>query len=92
MAIYRFRSGGRVRRVFVGGRDEWALRQLMKAGTRGCTPLKSPALRWAAYVHNLRNKGIPIETLPERHDGPFPGHHARYVLRADVQQETRRAS
>lgn len=68
----------------IGGRDEWALAQLVQAGADGCTPITNPAPRWAAYVHNLRGMGIQIETLTEKHGGAFPGNHARYILRSQV--------
>ena len=69
------------------GRDEWALRQLMAAGGQGCTPIENPAPRWSAYIHDLRHEhGLDIETVPERHGGPFPGTHARYVLHSDVRE------
>ena len=32
----------------------------------------------------LRKRGIDIVTLPERHDGDYPGNHARYVLKSAV--------
>jgi hypothetical protein len=35
-------------------------------------------------VYDLRKLGIVIETIRERHDGPFAGEHARYVLRSPV--------
>lgn len=70
--------------VSVSGRDRWALEQLIKAGPRGCTPIDSPAPRWSGYVWNLRQMGISIETVTETHKGPFPGSHARYVLRSIV--------
>lgn len=67
------------------GRDAWALRELMRAGPQGVTPLERPAPRWSAYVHNLRREwGVDIVTLDEPHDGPFPGRHGRYVLRSRV--------
>lgn len=67
----------------VTGRDAWALRQLIQAGATGCTPLDHPGPRWSGYVHKLRKLyGIGIETVHERHGGPFPGRHARYVLRS----------
>ena len=67
------------------GRDAWALRQLIEAGPRGCTPIDNPAPRWSGYVHKLRHDhGIQIETIWERHGGPYPGRHARYVLRSKV--------
>ena len=73
-----------VRSVTVTGRDEWALRQLISSALKGCTPIDNPAPRWSAYVHNLRDMGFDIETITERHGGPFPGNHARYVLHSHV--------
>lgn len=64
------------------GRNAWALLALWKAGTQGVTPIDTPAPRWSGYVHNLRRAGVPIETVHEKHGGPYPGTHARYVLRA----------
>lgn len=77
-------SAGEPFQVVVSGRDRWALEQLRKAGAKGCTPIKNPAPRWAAYVHDLRTLGVEIETITEPHEGDFPGHHARYVLRSGV--------
>jgi len=71
-------------RITVSGRDAWALNRLRKAGRKGCTPITEPAPRWSAYVHNLRKLGVEIETIHEPHEGQFPGHHARYVLRSAV--------
>ena len=68
----------------VAGRDRWALEALIAAGGDGCTPIDTPGPRWSGYVHNLRNLGVPIETVTEAHGGPFKGTHARYVLRALV--------
>jgi hypothetical protein len=68
----------------VYGRDAWTLNQLLQAGERGCTPIDNPAPRWSGYVHNLRKLGLNIETIHEAHQGPFPGTHARYVLRSPV--------
>ena len=70
--------------VTVVGRERWALRQLAKAGTKGIASVESPALRLAAYVCELRKKGVPIETLTEPHGGDFPGTHARYVMHATI--------
>ena len=82
MGLYRFwQLEDRPFELSVAGRDEWALRALIRAGEKGCTPIDNPAPRWSAYVHNLRRLGIPIETLTERHGGNYPGNHARYVLR-----------
>jgi hypothetical protein len=72
--------------IFVSGRDRWALERLMDAGARGCTPIDEPAPRWSGYVFNLRRMGVAIETIHERHGGPFAGTHARYVLRSSVRR------
>ncbi len=71
-------------RIVVSGRDRWALEELRKAGAKGCTPIDNPAPRWSAYVFNLREIGVEIETITEAHEGDFPGHHGRYVLRSGV--------
>ena len=80
-------------RKFVG-RFAWALSELIQAGDRGCTPIDQPAPRWSHYVHRLRQDGIDIETVSERHEGPFAGGHGRYVLRSPVAvvSETRASS
>ncbi len=71
-------------RVVVSGRDRWALEELRKAGAKGRTPIDNPAPRWSAYVFNIRELGVEIETITEPHQGDFPGHHGRYVLRSGV--------
>jgi hypothetical protein len=68
------------------GREAWTLDRLRLAGATGCTPIDQPAPRWSAYVHTLRGRGVPIETLTEPHGGEFAGHHGRYVLRATVRK------
>ena len=68
------------------GREAWALDRLRWAGPKGCTPIEQPAPRWSAYVHTLRGRGVPIETVTEPHGGEFAGTHGRYVLRAKVQK------
>ena len=73
-------DGGRM--VVVRGRDAWALLELKAANDNGCTPIDHPGPRWSGYVHKLRKAGIVIETIRERHSGPFAGQHARYVLRS----------
>jgi hypothetical protein len=70
--------------VTVRGREAWALKALVAAGERGCTPIDHPGPRWSGYVYDLRRLGIVIETIHEPHAGPFPGTHARYVLRSRV--------
>lgn len=70
--------------VCVVGRDAWALKALMRAGSSGCTPIDTPGPRWSHYVWKLRGLGIVVETINEAHEGAFPGHHARYVLHTQV--------
>jgi hypothetical protein len=36
-------------------------------------------------VYVLRRGGLEIETVEERHAGPYPGRHARYLLRSAVE-------
>lgn len=74
--------------IAVSGRVLWALERLAEAGPMGCTPITKPSPRWAAYVHTLRGLGVPIDTIHEKHEGEFPGTHARYVLRATVTPDT----
>jgi len=70
--------------VTVTGRERWALEALIASGNRGCTPIETPGPRWSAYVHDLRRLGVKIDTVHERHAGPFAGRHARFVLRSRV--------
>ncbi|KQM34603.1 hypothetical protein ASF03_21380 [Rhizobium sp. Leaf68] len=70
----------------VVGRFGWMLKALVEAAERGVTPIDHPAPRISAYVHKLRkNYGLLIETIDEKHGGPYPGSHARYVLRTEVE-------
>lgn len=66
------------------GREAWTLACLMEAGESGLTPLDRPAPRWSGYVHALRRRGLDIDTVDERHAGPYPGAHGRYVLRTPL--------
>jgi hypothetical protein len=66
------------------GRLAWTLSELVKAGDTGITTLQNPAPRVSHYVMTLRRKGIAIETLIEKHEGPFPGIHGRYLLASNV--------
>jgi hypothetical protein len=72
------------RTITVVGRDAWALQRLIEVGEAGVTPLDTPGPRWFGYVHKLRKAGLVIETIHEGHGDPFPGTHARYVLRSNV--------
>lgn len=73
--------------IAVTGRVRWALLQLVTSGELGCTPVLHPAPRWSGYIFELRQLGVEIETLTEKHGGDFPGHHGRYVLRCKVTRE-----
>jgi hypothetical protein len=73
------------RTITVVGRDAWALRNLVNAGSAGCTPIDHPGPRWSHYTFKLRRAGFVIETVNEAHGGPFAGTHARYVLRTEVE-------
>ena len=55
-----------------------------RAGDTGCTPIDHPGPRWSGYVRKLRKLGLRIDTINERHGGPFAGRHARYVLRSRI--------
>ncbi|WP_343052738.1 winged helix domain-containing protein [Sneathiella aquimaris] len=71
--------------ITLSGRNAWALKSMIEAGKRGCSPIDTPGPRWSAYVHNLRHEyHIDIQTINESHTGQFPGRHARYVLRSNV--------
>jgi hypothetical protein len=84
-------EGGGTIREFVG-RDAWALAELVSAGTNGLTTLERAAPRWSHYIYKLRRGGIAIETRHEPHAGNYPGHHARYFLRSQLEViETRKA-
>jgi hypothetical protein len=68
------------------GRVEDTLCKLIEAGPEGLTTIEYPAPRTSDYVFKLRKRGFVIETLTESHDGPFPGHHGRYILRSKVER------
>ena len=76
------------------GREAWTLRNLIDAGSKGVSGLVQIGPRLSAYVFDLKRMGIDIEARREPHGGPFPGHHARYVLRSPVEviEETKRAA
>jgi hypothetical protein len=83
ITFVRFKLGDQ--ELTAKGRDAWALSELVKAGDNGCTPLSHPGPRWSHYTWKLRRQGVAIETVTERHGGPWAGHHARYVLRCPVE-------
>jgi hypothetical protein len=71
-------------RITVNGCDAWAPSELVAGGMIGVTPLHNPAPRWSHYVFKLRRAGLVIETIDEKHDGPYAGLHARYVLKTPL--------
>ncbi len=78
-------GGGKKVVLELRGRDAWALSELVMAGASGCTPITHPGPRWSGYVYRLKRKhGLSVETVHETHKGPFPGTHARYVLKTRV--------
>lgn len=66
------------------GRLGWTMAQLFNAGPPGVTTIEPLGSGWSAYVHDLRELGIQIETQMEPHKGAYPSHHARYRLACDV--------
>lgn len=85
--VTKFEVGSR--KIEVSGRNAQTLKELIKAGERGLTSLEFPALRLAAYVHDLRTEyGIEIERIDEKHGGQFSGTHARYKLKSTVKELT----
>ncbi|SMX23374.1 winged helix domain-containing protein [Boseongicola aestuarii] len=79
--IYEIQTDEKTSEIVVSGRARWALEELIASGSKGCTPIDNPAPRWSGYVHNLRQMDVFIETIHEKHQGPFAGTRARYVLR-----------
>jgi len=67
-----------------GCRSAWALLSLIEAGEVGVAPFERPAPRWSLYVSIFRQKGLAIETVLERHGGPYAGRRGRYVLRCPI--------
>jgi hypothetical protein len=75
---------GPEKQVMVGGRKRWALGCLVATGKSGYTLNERPGPRWPAYVFDLRNMGVGIETIREPHGGLSGGTPARYFLRSQV--------
>jgi hypothetical protein len=67
------------------GREAETLLKLIEVGPRGITPMDShrsgPPFRLAAYVHDLKRMGVPIDCVLEAHAG---GRHGRYRLTGNV--------
>jgi hypothetical protein len=79
-------TDGQAQCLELKGREEWALSHLLAAGDRGCTPIDTPGPRWSDYVFKLRRRGIDVATITEKHDGPYAGTHARYVLKSKIER------
>lgn len=77
------------RTLALSGRKAWALAALIDQGDSGVTPLEHVGPRWSDYVFKLRKDGLVIETVEEKHGGPFAGLHARYVLKSPVTEVER---
>lgn len=78
----KVRHGERL--LAVTGRKAFTLAKLIERGDGGMTAFDDVGPRLSHYVFGLRRDGITIETVPERHGGPFAGEHARYVLRSPL--------
>ena len=82
----RYRVGDDGPERVVSGRFAWTLDALVTAGDKGVTPIERPAPRWSHYIDILRDReGLAIDTVEEKHAGPFAGWHGRYVLKSPVQ-------
>jgi hypothetical protein len=66
----------------VMGQTAKAVRALVLAGTQGVTAQEVAgwAYRFAAYCHDLRKKGLEIETKREAHSGGWHGRHVLHTL------------
>jgi hypothetical protein len=82
-----FRIAGENRVCQVEGQEARTLAALYDAGPAGITALEMStwALRLAHYVMKLKKQGLSIEMLREKHAGPVPGWHGRYVLRSQIE-------
>ena len=79
--------GGPVRQIVVGGRVAQTLEELVRHGDRGITAstLGGAAVRISNYILALRrDHELEIETISEKHGGPFAGTHGRFRLRSNV--------
>jgi hypothetical protein len=83
----RFRIVGADRVCEVEGQEARTLTALHDAGAAGITALEVStwALRLAHYVMKLKKLGLSIDMVREKHAGPVPGWHGRYVLRSPIE-------
>lgn len=82
----RFKILGADRICEVEGQEARTLAALHDAGATGITALEVStwALRLAHYVMKLKKLGLSIDMVREKHSGPVPGWHGRYILRSQV--------
>ena len=82
---FKILDAGRVCQV--EGQEARTLAALHDAGSVGITALEVStwALRLAHYVMKLKRHGLAIDMVREKHSGPVPGWHGRYVLRTRIE-------
>jgi hypothetical protein len=92
----QFRITGIDRLYSVEGQESRTLQALVAAGSAGITALEVStwALRLAHHVWKLKKLGVTIDTVREKHAGPAPGVHGRYILRNSIEivDQDRRAA
>lgn len=72
--------------LIIKGRLAWCLRELLSAGDEGITAYGKQTPHVSDYIRRLRKShGLEIETKREKHGGIYPGVHARYRLKSEVQ-------
>lgn len=69
----------------IHGREAQTIQLLVMNGAAGISSLHHPGIRLSHYIFKLRGYGILIETVNTPHGGDFPGHHAVYVLRSEIE-------
>ena len=58
----------------------------MSNGSKGFRTVDCSATQLPFYIFQLRQAGILIKTIREKHGGPFAGIHARYVLESELEK------
>lgn len=72
--------------LIIKGRLAWCVRELLTAGDEGITAYGKATPHVSDYIRRLRKDyGLQIETEREKHGGLYPGVHARYRLKSQVQ-------
>lgn len=62
------------------GRFAHTLWKLIEAGEAGVSSIEQIGPRLSHYIFKLRRWGLAISMVEEKHKGPFPGWHGRYIL------------